>query len=212
MDENLKRIRLIAERFGELQGVRLALAGSVFTLVFGTYLIAEPPNGGASIWIAMVGSFACFGLGERWVSRYYESTYGRLSPKRAPSVYAGFAGGIAIVTGLFAIDKMFGVPPPASSLVFAAPAALWVVVRDWPFRWHHLAAAVAGVCAFVLQTTPQAAAAPDMAVAAGFLLIGVVYVPIGFLDHRLLAAAMRGPASGDVAADLPAEAGSHKRE
>jgi hypothetical protein len=187
----IKHIRLIAERFGELQGLRLALAGSVLTFVFGTYLIAEPPNGGASIWIAMVGSFAVFGLAERWVSRYYKLTYGRLLSKRAAWKYSGFAAGIAIAIGLFAMDKMSGIPPPASALIFGAPAAMWIVIRDWPLRRYHFASAVACSCAVLLQKTPQAAAAPDMAVATGFLLVGIVYVPIGFLDHRLLASAMK---------------------
>jgi len=193
----LERIRIISERFIELQGLRLALMGSVFTLVFGIYLIAEPPNGSA-IWIAMAVSFALGVPAERWVSRHYESTYGRLSPKRATSASGwGFGRGIAIGIAMLAMDKVFGVPPPASVLVFGAPAALWIVIRDWPLRRYHLGAAVAWVCALLLQTTSQAAVAPDMAAAAGFLLIGVVYVPIGFLDHRLLVSAMRRQGADD---------------
>jgi hypothetical protein len=199
-DDALKRIRIISERFVELQGLRVALAGSLFAAVFGTYLIAEPPHGEVAIWIAMA---VCFGFiipGELWVRRYYASTFGRLSPKRAGSGSAsGVAKGLVLGAGLVVVDKVFGVPAPAGTFLPLTVFALWIGIRDWPLRRHHFVAAAASGCAFLIQTTPQAASAPDMAIAAGFLLFGAVYVPVGLLDHRLLVSAMRG-ATGDAVA------------
>ena len=47
-DHPLERLRLVSQRFAELQGLRVALAGSVFTLVFGTYLMVRPAQGRAA--------------------------------------------------------------------------------------------------------------------------------------------------------------------
>jgi hypothetical protein len=49
----------------------------------------------------------------------------------------------------------------------------------------------AAVTAVFLQRTAAAKAAPDLAIAAGFLLLGLSQVPVGFLDHQLLASTMR---------------------
>ncbi len=57
MDKNLKRVQLVARHFGELQGLRLSLFGSVFTLVFGTYVLAPPAEGSGGIWIALAAAF-----------------------------------------------------------------------------------------------------------------------------------------------------------
>jgi hypothetical protein len=196
--DSLKRIRIISERFVELQGLRVALAGSIFTLVFGTYLIAEPAHGNVAIWVALALSFAFIVPGELWVRRYYASTFGRLSPQGAGSGSAsGVAKGFAMGIGLVVIDKVFGVAPPTGTFLVISLMTLWTGIRDWPLRRHHLGAAAACGCAFLLQLTPEAAAVPDTAIAAGFLLMGAIFVPVGVLDHRLLVSAMRGQPVAD---------------
>jgi hypothetical protein len=210
--QTLARIRIVSERFVELQGLRVALGGSVFTLVFGTYLITEPPHGMVSIWIAMALSFAVLVPVERWVRSYYASTFGRQQPKGfATNAGSGWQRGMAIGAGLVVVDKLFGTQPPAGTFLVLSVMMLWVTIRDWPFRRHQLGGAAAGACAFLLQLTPEAAAEPDTAIAAGFFLMSAMWVPVGILDHQLLASAMRGRESSDTA-DLPAKAGSHKRE
>ena len=186
-DHPLERLRLVSQRFAELQGLRVALAGSVFTLVFGTYLMVRPAQGRGGVWIALAIAFALMLPGERVIRRYYARTFGRVSPNDSHSAFVR-AGAIGV--GLVVLD-VFGVPLPASVFLISAAGALWTGFRDWPFRGYHLGAAAACLCAFPLQTIPEAGIEPDLAAAAGFLVIGIVYVPIGFLDHRLLVSAMR---------------------
>ena len=70
-DHPLERLRLVSRRFAELQGLRVALAGSVFTLVFGTYLMVRPAQGRGGVWIALAIAFGLILPGERVIRRYY---------------------------------------------------------------------------------------------------------------------------------------------
>jgi hypothetical protein len=189
MDRDLKRVQLVARHFRELQGLRLSLYGGVFTLVFGTYVLAPPAEGSGGIWIALAVAFLVIVPCQRLIERRYESTFGRVTP--APSNRSSWKSG-AIGAGLFLTGMALKLPPLAAALPFVACFSLWIVIRDWPWRVHHLAGFGAALGATLLLTTPAAASAPDASTASALLLFGLAYVPVGLLDHRLLVSLMRG--------------------
>ena len=71
--DRLPRIRLVAQRYHELQGLRGALVGSAFTLSAGWYLVATGWKDGV-IHPAFAGAlaFAIMIPGMLWLDRYYE--------------------------------------------------------------------------------------------------------------------------------------------
>ena len=201
MDKNLKRVQLVTRHFGELQGLRLSLFGSVFTLVFGAYVLAPPAEGSGGIWIALAAALLVIVPCQRVVERYYESTFGRV--RRAPSNTSSWKSA-ALGASLVLIGMALKLPPLAAALPFVVGFSLWIVIRDWPFRAYHLAGFGAALSATLLLMTPAAVAAPDAATAAALLLFGVAYVPVGLLDHRLLVSLMHG-AEAKAAADSERE-------
>jgi len=185
--ESLDRVRLVSQRFTELQGLAVAAAGLLFVLVFGAYLVAKP-GPGRSIWIALAIAFLLTLPTTHLIRRYYAATLGRVSPRayRVPLVLLGV---IAVAIGV--TDQVLGVPAPANALPIAAAGALWIAIRDRPFRLYHLGGCVGALGAFALQIAPNTGLASDVALAAGFGLVGLAYVPIGLLDHRLLVSSIR---------------------
>lgn len=77
--------------------------------------------------------------------------------------------------------------------------SLWIAIRDWPLRRHHLAGAATGLLAAVVQLTEPAQGKPDFALAVGLLLLGIAAMLSGFADHRLLLTTVRMSASGHAA-------------
>lgn len=189
MDKNLKRVQLVARHFRELQGLRMSLFGGVFALAFGTYVLAPPAEGSGGIWIALAAALLVIVPCQRVVERYYESTFGRVTP--APSNNSSWKSA-AVLAGLVLTGMALKLPPLAAALPFVVCSSLWIVIRDWPFRVHHLAGVGAALSATLLLMTPAAVAAPDASTAAALLLFGVAYVPVGLLDHRLLVSLMHG--------------------
>lgn len=207
MDKNLKRVQLVVRHFGELQGLRLSLFGSVFTLVFGTYVLAPPPEGSGGIWIALAAAFAVIVPCQRLLNQYYGSTFGRVTS--APSNNSSWKGA-ATGAGMVLIGMALKLPPPAAALPFVVCFSLWIVIRDWPFRVHHLAGSGAALSATLLLMTPAAVAAPDASTAAALLLFGVAYVPVGLLDHRLLVSLMHGAPHAAAGSEGEIEARSRR--
>ena len=57
MDQaRLDRIRLLTQRFRELQGLRVALFGATIAIVLGSYLIVGPSRPKPESWIALLAS------------------------------------------------------------------------------------------------------------------------------------------------------------
>ena len=181
----LKRIRLVSRHYHELQGVRLAFVGSIFVLVFGTYVSAQPPQGVFGVWIALAFAFVLIAPGDRALRRYYASAFGRVaSPQQSWIVLVVVYGAGFVLAGL-----LLDLEPPAASYGAIACYVTWVVIRDWPLRIYFvliLASAVLG--GYLVKSAPSEAG--DAAVASAFVLIGAASVLVGLLDHRLLASTM----------------------
>lgn len=184
--DRLRRIRLVSERYHELQGLRGALIGSAFTLSMGLYLVATGWNDGViHVGFAIGLALAITILGMRWLDGYYEISFGREKPGAAAQRLGTFVIPVSGLLGMILDDWL---PGSSNGGIFMGLGAfwLWIALRDWPLRGYHLIGAIAGFTAAGAQLTVAARHAPDSALAAGFLVIGVAAMWTGFADHRLL--------------------------
>ena len=85
MDQQLDKIRLVAERYSELHGLRIAYAGVVW-VAFGAALAPQADVTSLEILVMFIGALA-IGLPGYWaLGRYYANRFGRsLRPRRPPS-------------------------------------------------------------------------------------------------------------------------------
>ena len=156
--ESLDRVRLVSQRFTPLQGLAVAAAGILFVLVFGVYLVAAPAPG-RGIWIALAIAFLLAVPLTSLSRRYYAATLGRVSPiaYRLTLIQV-----VAMALAMGVIDRVLSVPAPANALPIAAAGALWIAIRDWPFRIYHLGGCLAALGAFALQIMPNAGLSADV--------------------------------------------------
>ena len=187
MDRRLARIRLVTERYNELQGLRRAIAGAMLAATGGGLLIAHA--GRRSVLTALVLTFAAMIPSQWLLSRYYAARFGRIvvPPPRKQGIWLLAAMAIVLAITGYAFDSgQFAGP-----FMIGVGAALWIAIRDWPLRGYHLLGAVVTGVAAVLQLLAPDSDAMPRAQATSFLLVGLAYIPIGLLDHRLLASVMR---------------------
>lgn len=186
---SLARIRLVSRRYVELQGRSHASIGVGLAVPFGVYVLAGG-EGEAGFWVvaAVAGGLTA---PLHWaVSRLYRAEYGSAVPEQRSA-----SGGLLFGVFLFAVMKLeealLGHSEPRLTLfLLGVPFFLWIVVRDWPFRHHHLLTATACGLAAGIQFTAEASRDPWSAAAAGIFIISLAMVPAGFRDHRLLASVM----------------------
>jgi hypothetical protein len=159
---DLRRIAFVGRRFTDLQGLYRVLVGGAFILVFGTYVVAPPAEGGAGIWLAMAAVFACIAPCRPLVRHYYESRFGRVTQERHDphSWYGALIGGGSVIVG-----NVMRLPPLAAIVAVLACFNLWTAIRDWPYRTYHAPGFLALALVLPTLTTPAAAAAPDLSVA-----------------------------------------------
>jgi uncharacterized membrane protein HdeD (DUF308 family) len=190
--ERLERIRLLSQRFHELQGLRVALCGAMLALTVGGYLTLapEPSNNGAVA--AMLLSFVLIVPGVLSLNRYYATRFGRQvrNPPRHPGRLLLFGSAYLAVTS-FLHARFEAIPAGTPTLVVVAVASIWLAIRDWPWRAHYLLATASVSIGFIASAPVTGALAPNMTVGVLFLLVGASMVPIGLLDHLLLMKLMK---------------------
>src|SRR5688572_9809563 len=135
MDQNYAAIRLVTERYRELQGLRTALFGASLILVFGAVLSMAPRGNSWVIPLAVAALLALAIPGDRVLSRYYSSRFGRLVPERGSTSGLMF---VLIFVVLSVMNNAFDVGLLTAALPIVAGSSLWIVLRDWPIRAHHL--------------------------------------------------------------------------
>lgn len=184
--ERLARIRLVSRHYNELQGLRGALFGSAFTLTMGGYLFATGwRNHEFGAAVAMGAAFVFIIPGMLWLDRYYEATFGRVRPDAGGRRRQTF-----IIAAIIVAVVVLGKFQSMGIFLLLSGQSLWISIRDWPLRRHHLIQAAAAATAAAVQMTEAARQAPDSAMVAGFLVIGVAMMLTGFADHRLLTSSM----------------------
>ena len=197
--DRLARIRLLTARFYELQGLRVAFAGAIMASVMAGYLIAATPTSSGAL-IAMLTSFGLMIPGEWWLHRYYARTFGRQVSKPRNRVPV-----IAFVLIYFAVgvylDRRFPeIPAGAPTAATVMLASVWVAIRDWRWRAHYLCAPVAVITTFGANVFGAEVVDPGMTLATTLLAMGLSFVPIGLLDHRLLVKLLHEVRDMEVAA------------
>lgn len=184
MDPRLQAIRLVTERYSQLQGLRVAYAGLLWTC-FGAVLTTQADVTPLELLTAFLGIVVLYLPGNRMLDRYYTSRFGRIVVPRSSTSKA------RIVLALAAIamsSKLFGFYPLAGAFLVVAAESLWTAIRDWPTRGHHVVGGIAGTLAASVQLTLPPGLGPGLAL--GCAIIGLAYIPIGLLDHRLLVSVM----------------------
>ena len=199
MDETktLARIRLVTARYNELHGLGGVALGLAFTIAFGIYFAMDARSEGAGV-AAMIGALALTVPGVALVLRFYRATYGRVQqpPRRANrGLWHGVFCGIFI-----GLEPILGTGRMLTPFVVIGLLFLRVAMRDWPLRGYHLFGAAACALGIVIQLQAPAFERPLISppAAASFLLLGLACIPIGFLDHRLLATTMKRTAGEEA--------------
>ena len=188
MNPNLETVRFVTERYEQLQGLRIVSIGLSFAACFGTYVLAGGPGGDWGLIAAIAAAFVAVAGGMILCDRYYRARFGRVM--RSPAGEGNLWVPITVSVGTTIGGKLLHTSPATIAVAINAAWALWIGIRDWPFRAHHLlGAAGCGATVAALLSLPRPHR--DMDAAIGFALLGVVYVLIGFLDHRLLTSVMR---------------------
>lgn len=189
-NSDLKRVGLVTERYWELQGLRSVLVGAAYLcgalvatgLAPGGWPFSDPAV------TAFLVMFAIVIPGMLYLDRYYASAFGRVMPTRE-----GRRFGTLVMPGLsvLAVTASPIIGAPAGGLFFLAWATfgLWITIRDWPFRGHHLLDVLAGVLAAVVAWQTGDAASAMLPMVNGLAVIGVAAIVTGYLDHSLLTAA-----------------------
>ena len=187
--QRLERIRLLSSRFHELQGLRVALAGTAIIVAVGGYLVAAPVPTNNGAMIAVATSFVLMGPGLWWVNRYYATTFGRQVWKPARFTKVFLPAYLVVAWTLNASIPAIPAGAPTAATVVVVSA--WVAIRDWPWRAYYLAAPVAVTIAFTFTASGGGDINPHLTLAILFLTLGASFVPIGLLDHMLLVKLMR---------------------
>jgi hypothetical protein len=190
MDQHrLERIRLLSSRFNELQGLRVALAGTVIIIAVGGYLVAVPVPTNNGVMVALAVSFVLMAPGVWWLNRYYAATFGRQVWK--PGRFTRWFLPAYFVVASLLNASIPEIPAGAPTVATVVVVSVWVAMRNWPWRAYYLAAPVAVAIAFRFTASGGGVSNPHMTLAILFLTIGVSFVPIGMLDHMLLVKLMK---------------------
>jgi hypothetical protein len=187
-DPTLRRVHLVTTRYRELQGLRLACYASTVAATCAAYLMA----GLESAWTVFVAGGvigAVIFFLRRRLNAYY-ATFGRVTIVDVPwqALVVTGAQGLAIF-----IDRSpFLVVLSALSVV-----SLIVAIRDWPLRRYYLFGVAGCSMAALLQLTPEALSAPHVVIPGSLAIASLAFIPIGLLDHQLLATTMKRVSEGE---------------
>lgn len=196
MDQRLRRVRLVTARFSELKGLHVAYAGTLW-VTFGIALYAQRDVTAWTLLTGFAGVVAAYLPGKWWLDRYYRHRFGRIvvSPLRTSRVLWLIPALVAIAIG----SKVFAVGPLGGACLVVSAESLWVAIRDWPSRGHYLIGGVAAALAGSVQFASHSSFLSfGHAEAVGVAIMGLSYIPLGLLDHRLLTSVMQGAEAGEV--------------
>jgi hypothetical protein len=205
--QDVRRIAFVSERFFELQGLGPALLGGA--LLFDAWLSHALGAAHRTFDSFQVGLFAMIVAGQAAPSllKAYRRTFGDIVATRAQRVRASLPALLIYVGSMADMSAAMDHPRggPSVAAVMMAAAAGWIVVRDWRWRAHYLAALAAGLTGAIV--TAAVAPAPDRfgldparseAFLLAYALMGLGLVFSGLLDHRLLWSSLQ-PARQDDA-------------
>jgi hypothetical protein len=190
-------VRLVTRRFAELQGLRHAVVVvTVLALVWSQpYLkLLRYAGPGPAILGLLLSVLPCAVVlaARHWFNQHYRRRFGRVD---VTETNLDALASLALFGVALWIDAARATARPSAVLVAGALTALHVVMRDWPWRTHHLFAAVS--CSLAAWLT---AAVPTFAISGSqdVLRIALTIVLLSslvpaWLDHRLLVRTLGRP-------------------
>ena len=200
MDPSL--LRLLTRRFRELQGLRhVVVLITVLAMIWSQpYLkllrYAGPVQAAVGLIVSVLPCLFVVGA-TRWFDDRYRRQFGRVDARAANLEEVTR---LVLIGGALWIDFVRTTARPSAVLIAGAVLALHVVVRDWPWRAHHLIAAVScALGAWVTATVPARAIAgrPEVLQIALTIVLLSGLVP-AWLDHRLLVRTLQtAPSAGE---------------
>ena len=185
----IRRVAFVTRRFHELRGLLPAVFGAALILATIAEQAAGAPEG-YQYWALQPLLFAnvMYTFGFVALDRSYRQAFGH----PVGTAWQRNAAGLFIFTVLIGglIDSFL---PRSVSLMACALTAYgaWIVVRDWPWRIHFVAAVASGMTAAAVSALAPSGQDPLRV----YALVGVAMVVTGLCDHRLLAASMPGHVS-----------------
>ena len=203
--EDIGRIALVTTRFMELWGLIPAVVGTVFILAsLLSYLFGSARGVGEPLgWLTF--GFLLMDPLTRYLRRKYRERFGDAVATKRQKFLATMPF-MAVTIGVFIDTAVYhGTTRPGPSLAAMALAcyATWVLLRDWRWRPHYVAALAAGLAgAAVTASVSPSAAAPgiDPARTDAFLFVyalaGLGLVITGLFDHYVLVSVLRRDSEG----------------
>ena len=186
MDQRIRDVRLVTERYAELKGLHVAYAGALW-VCFGVALSMEREITTLGLLVPFAITVAAYLPVKWWLDRYYRTRFGQVvvSPLRqtkwlVPSLIA-----------IAAANILFGGGPLGYGFLVVAISSLRIAIRDWPARGHYLVGCAAGAVAASIQFVPHSGMFGKEE-AFGIAIIGLSYILLGLLDHRLLTSVLGG--------------------
>jgi hypothetical protein len=184
-----KDLESAAARVTYLRGLLAIPLGSLFILT-GLGNLGWGPFGHPWVFVASLLALGAAGLG---INRWYDDTYGRVTPSRRRQVRYTVASLIlfaAAMVGGPIVDSSFDLPVSVFAAAFALAMLAWFAICVG-LRTRHL---VIWGALLVAGLLPVWGALPDK-VSAAWLPIGMATIAAGIFDHRALVRAF-GPAKG----------------
>ena len=190
----LRRIAFVTSRFLELQGLVPAAFG--MALVFGC-LIARA-TGETTRYVGgyqgVLFAACCSALLGREIQASYRHVHGDVVGTIRQKSFAMLPTMVVMMGAIVdMLSRDAGRPGPSAATLALMAFSGFIVVRDWPWRMHHLAGVAAGMMGALITASVPVTPDPwgiDPARAEVFVLaytlIGLSMAATGLLDHHLL--------------------------
>ena len=214
MDEaELARIRFVTSRYRDLQGLRQVAIVPLCLMLFWLqpYLrllrYQGPVEAIAGLILSVLPCLLIAAV-HPLLDRYYARRFGSVAASEFWQ-WDTVGPAVLLIGGVLADAFVVGHRGPSATVVALGMLSLHTVVRDWPWRAHHLLvtfACVAGTwMGMVLPIPPGDVAAGELTAFLRITLTSVLfaYGAAGYLDHRLLVRTM--PVHPEASAELDAD-------
>lgn len=199
----MRRIASVTQRFHELKGLQSATFGAALIFAGLVEHSADAESRSAFSGVqALVLANCIYVLAIPTLERGYRHIFGDAVGTRQQKLQSGLLAFVVVAGGMMdAFVPLSGVRPSFMAVGFACCAS-WILLRDWRWRIHYVAALAAGVAAAIVTASVPAGSSvwtdADPVRAEAYLLagtlIGLALVWAGVCDHRLLAASLGGGA------------------
>ena len=185
--EDLARIRFVTLRYRGLRGLQafvwgICMAGYLLVVGFTAGEARSAQDGLDSLLFLLMVCLPA-GFAQSYLAHYYKTRYGRVGEDDdagpGPEAVLPIAAAFTVVMVL--LEEY------ASPLFLVAgwgSVHLWIVIRDFPFRLHHLIGVLGAVV--VVAAGWNAASLSARAEILAVLLFSLGFAVVGLLDHLLL--------------------------